>query len=351
MSRRVYRNTHQSTYPLSIVLVVAGWIVCGQAYAQNDTIYPLTGSPIRAGVVETTAEYVAVERGATNQKISSGEINKILFEGDPAGLTKGREFALDGQYKQALEDFAEVDATALPRDIIKEDLEFYIAYSQSQLALAGQFDKKAAATQMLAFASNHRSSWHWFDAAKVIGDLALSLGNTDDAYKWYGVLRRAPTTTQKIQSVYLTGLAHLESGDVEKAMAEFEKVIGINVQSAPDARLQLLAKAAMAMALAKQNQADKGLELVSTVITELGATDIEMSARAYNAQGANFEAKGDMEGAILAYLHTHLMFSSQSDADAFALSRLAELWPTVGKPERAAAARQRLRDRYPGFRP
>ncbi|TWU37687.1 hypothetical protein Q31b_44760 [Novipirellula aureliae] len=351
MTRSVYRNAHQPCLPFLIILVTASLFACAQAYAQNDTIYPLTGSPIRAAVVETTAEYVAVERGATNQKISSGEILKILFEGDPPGLTKGREFALDGQYKQALEDLAEVVRDTLPRKIIEEDWEFYVAYSQSQLALAGQADKKSAAAQMIAFASNHRTSWHWFSAAKVIGDLALALGNTDDAFKWYGVLRRAPSTTQKIQSVYLTGLAHFAAGDVEKAIAEFEKVIGINVQSAPDARLQSLAKAALAKAYAKQNQADKGLELVSSVIAELGPTDIEMSARAYNAQGANFESKGDTEGAILAYLHTHLMFSSQSDADAFALSRLAELWPKVGKPERAAAARQRLRDRYPGFRP
>ena len=51
-------------------------------------------------------------------------------------------------------------------------------------------------------------------------------------------------------------------------------------------------------------------------------------------QGAGFEASGDTEGAILAYLHTHLMFSLQPDAYAEALQRLVELWPTVGKPER-----------------
>ena len=73
------------------------------------------------------------------------------------------------------------------------------------------------------------------------------------------------------------------------------------------------------------------------------------AARIYNAQGASYEASGDTEGAILSYLHTHLMFSNQPDAHAEALKRLVELWPQVGKPERAAAARQELQQRYPGF--
>jgi hypothetical protein len=43
------------------------------------------------------------------------------------------------------------------------------------------------------------------------------------------------------------------------------------------------------------------------------------------------------------------MFSLQPDAHAEALKRLVELWPQVGKPERAAEARQELQQRYPGF--
>jgi hypothetical protein len=43
------------------------------------------------------------------------------------------------------------------------------------------------------------------------------------------------------------------------------------------------------------------------------------------------------------------MFSAQPDAHAEALKKLVELWPLVGKPERAAEARQELQQRYPGF--
>ena len=88
--------------------------------------------------------------------------------------------------------------------------------------------------------------------------------------------------------------------------------------------------------------------MVDGLIAELNPGDIEMSARIYNAQGASYEAAGDAEGAVLAYLHTHLMFSAVPDAHAEALKRLVELWPKIGKPERAAEARQELQQRYPG---
>ncbi len=57
----------------------------------------------------------------------------------------------------------------------------------------------------------------------------------------------------------------------------------------------------------------------------------------------------DREGAILAYLHTHLMFSSQPDAHAESLVRLVELWPKSANPNvrlkrtRIAAAISRIR--------
>jgi Flp pilus assembly protein TadD len=115
------------------------------------------------------------------------------------------------------------------------------------------------------------------------------------------------------------------------------------------ARLQTLASAGKAVALAQSGNAEVALELVKSLIAELNPTDVEMAARIYNAQGASYEASGDTEGAVMAYLHTHLMFSLQPDAHAEALKRLVELWPQVGKPERAAEARSELQQRYPGF--
>lgn len=319
------------------------------ATAQLDRVYDKAGDNVSGTVVQTSSQGVQLQKAGNTQDFKAGEILKILHEGDPAALTRGREFALDGQYDQALAELKNVNFNALPRDLIKADAAFYIVMCEAKLALAGKGKKDEAAKKTLAFAGKYRNSWHFFDAAKLLGDLSLARNDTAKALTYYKSLMSAPSSETKIESVYLQGLVHLKTGDSAAALTEFEKVIGLQAQTTQTARIQTLAKAGKAVALAQTGKADQGLSLVKGLIAELNPTDVQMAARIYNAQGASYQASGDDEGAIMAYLHTHLMFSAQPDAHAEALKKLVELWPKLGKPERAAEARQELQQRYPGF--
>ncbi|MGV3483521.1 MAG: tetratricopeptide repeat protein [Planctomycetaceae bacterium] len=319
------------------------------AFAQVDRIYPPSGSPISGKITEVRPDGVTIESGSNKQTIAVDQIQKIFFEGDPAGLTKGREFALDGQWQQAVDELRGVDIAGLTREVVKADATFYLTKSEAQLALVGRGNTAEAAKKLLAFVSAHPQSIHFYGAAKLLGDLAVSMGSFDQAAKYYSALSKAPSVDMKIESVYLTGLAKLRQGKPAEAQADFEKVIGASVQSVTALRLQTLAKAGLAVALSQQGKGDEGLKLVGTLIEELNSGDSEMASRIYNAQGASFEAVGDVQGAIMAYLHTHLMFSGQADAHAEALSKLVQLWPKIGKPDRAAEAREELQQRYPGW--
>ena len=287
--------------------------------------------------------------GSNTQKLFPGDVEKIALQGDPSALTKGREFAIDREYEQALEELRKVDIAGLRRDASKAEAAYYLLVCQAQAALAGRGDKTAAATAAVNFVRTYPDSWHYFAVQRLTGDLALALNRHDQAISFYERLLTAPSTNTKMESVYLTAVAHLAKDDSAKALELFNKVAGAKVQSPSSLRLQSLARAGKAVALAKTGKADEGLAIVDSLIEEMSPSDVEMGARIYNAQGASYEAKDDVEGAILAYLHTHLMFSGQPDAHAYALTRLQQLWPEVGKPGRAAEAKQELQDRYPGF--
>jgi tetratricopeptide (TPR) repeat protein len=320
------------------------------AHAQLDRVYTKESTTASTGtVLEITKNGLKLKVGANTKQFSENEIRKVLFQGDPPGLTKAREFAIDGQYEQALDELKAVDFQKLGREVIKADAEYYRLLSRAKLALAGQGDRNAAIAEAIAFATNHRDSFHVFSVAKLLGDLALASKSHAKAIEYYGFLANAPSTESKIESRYLIGVAMLDQDDIPGAQKAFADVASVDVNSTDALRLKTLAKAGQAVALAKGGQGKEGLALAEKLISELNPTDIEMSARIYNAQGASYEAAGDIEGAILAYLHTHLMFSSQPDAHARALSRLVELWPKVGRTERAAEARQELKQRYPGF--
>ena len=350
-SPRTKRIAWSAIQCMFLVAFVLGSGIFGAGTASAvDRLYEKTGGNVTGEVTATNKKGVQLKKGGSNKTYLSGDILKILFEGDPSGLTKGREFALDGQYDQALEEFKKVDADDIKREVIKADWVFYTAMCQAKLALAGKGAKDAAATAMVSFAGKFRDSWHIFDAAKLLGDLALALNKPENAMTYYKLLSQSQSPDTKVESVYLQGRVNLIDGDDEAALEKFEKIIGIAAGTTAIARIQTLAKAGKAVALTKSGKSAEGLKLVKELISELNPDDIEMAARIYNAQGASYEASGDSEGAILAYLHTHLMFSSQPDAHAEALLRLIELWPQVGQPARAAEARGELQQRYPGVK-
>lgn len=331
-------------------LVSFCWLsVGGIASAQIDRVYDKDGDNVSGTVVATNKNGVQLKKGDSTQNFASGDVLKIMFQGEPAPLTKAREFALDGQYSQAAAELKDINPASIDRDLIKAEFAFFRVYCQSKLALSGKGDKNAAAAATIQFVRQFGDSWHIYESAKLLGDLALALNNHSSALKYYSQLNNAPTGDTKIEAKYLTGLVYLNQGDSAKATEEFGRVISLKPQTPTAVRLQTLCKAGQAVAIARDGKGDEGLQLVNKLIADLNPTDTEMAARIYNAQGASYEAAGDNEGAILAYLHTHLMFAMQPDAHAEALKRLAELWPLVGKPERAAEARQELQQRYPGF--
>ncbi|MEO1528999.1 MAG: hypothetical protein AAFX06_26555 [Planctomycetota bacterium] len=320
------------------------------ATAQMDRVYVVGSNSASAGTVtETSKGGIKLKTGAKVRDFNSSEIRKILFQREPTELNRGRELAIDGQYEQALTELKGIDGEKLTRDVVRAEATYYVVLCNAKLALAGRGDRNAAIAGAIGFARNNSNSYHFFSVAKLLGDLALATKAYDKAIQYYGALKDAPSAESKIESRYLVGVANLEKGDVAQAEAAFGDVASVSVNSAEALRLKVLAQAGQAVALARNGKGKEGLSLVESLIEKLNPTDIEMSARVYNAQGASYEAAGDIEGAILSYLHTHLMFSGQSDAHAKALGRLVELWPKVGRAERAAEARQELQQRYPGF--
>jgi tetratricopeptide (TPR) repeat protein len=229
---------------LILLILACTWIAGTRtATAQLDRVYDKAGDNVSGTVVKTSAQGVQLKKAGSTQEFKAGEILKILHEGDPAPLTRGREFALDGQYAQALAELKNVNFNALPRDLIKADAAFYMVMCEAKLALAGKGKKDEAAKKTLAFAGKYRDSWHFFDAAKLLGDLSLALNDNTKALTYYKSLMSAPSTDTKIESVYLQGLVHLKTGDSAAALAEFEKVIGVKAQTTQTARILTLTKA------------------------------------------------------------------------------------------------------------
>ncbi len=317
------------------------------ALAQLDRVYPEKGSVV-SGVVKTISPVeVTVSVGSADQKVPTNTIRKIIFEGDPAPLNSARSALLEDQFETAQAELQRVDMSKLARDESKAEFMFFVSYTTAKLALAGREDAAKASKMMTEFVRRYPQSWHFYQAAQTLGDLAMAQ-KSPDAAKYYAALSNSPFPEYKLKAGYLEGLALQRAGNGEQAAQRFSQVVGTQINSAEGVRYQKLAKIGLAMALAQTDKADQALQEIGPLIEQNDPADLEISARLYNAQGFALLKKQDNEGATLAYLHTDLLFSAEADAHLDALKHLIELWNKLGLPDRAAATRSRLEQLYPG---
>lgn len=341
--------TAHSTRFLIAAALLAGALFSATAQAQTDRLYPKEGNVVIGKTKSIGKNEVVMTVGGKDQSYPSSDIQRLVFQGDPQGLTQAREFVSDAQYDKALQELQQLDIAKLSRDVMKADAQFYLALSQGEMALSGQGDLNTATSQVLSFVKNNSDSWHFYAAARLLGDLAKAIGNYPKAAQYYGFLLRSPSRTLKVESVYQGGMVKFAQGDLKGAQADLKKVAELKPNSVEERRLQTLAQAGLAVVTAKEGKPDAALKMVGDLISTLNPIDTQTAAAIYNAQGASYAAAGDEEGALLAYLHTQLMYSMHAAEHVEALKQLIELWSKVGKPDRAAQARGELQQRYPGL--
>lgn len=319
------------------------------AQAQNDRVFPINGNAISGQLGTVTKNGITLQAGGAAQAIPAHTILKIMFSGDPPELTRGREFALDNQFDKALEELKKTDLGKIRREVITADVLYYRLLSEAKLSLVGQGNRAQASANLVNFVQKHSDSWHYYDAARLLGDLAVADGKLDMAKNSYGALRNAAAPELKIESVYLTSRVLLLEGNAAEAQAGFQKVVEARIDTPAAGRLQLMAKAGLVAALGMQGQTEPAITASDALIAELSPTDTELAARIYNARGLAYDKADQSEAAIRAYLHTHLMFSGTPDAHVESLQALVQLWPKVGKTDRANQMRQILQQTYPGW--
>lgn len=331
------------------LFVVAG--MTSSVSAQFDQVYGYRGSPTN-GIIsdESTPTQIVIEVQGAKRTIPVNEVRRVTLADDPAELRRGRDNILTGQIEAGYDDLRKVDVASIKRALTKADLQYYLAYCQSKLALTGGGDKGAAAKAMLAFVGANPKSFHFFDAAEVLGDLAVSLGSYDGAAKYYGALAdKAPWPDYKMRGAVLKARALEQKGDFADALKDYDAVIASSVDTPAAMQQKLMAQAGKASCLAGTGAAAEGIKLAEEIIMKNSPEDnSELFGRTYNALGASYLKAGKPKEALMAYLHTDVLFYSVPEVHAEALYNLSKLWLSLKKQDRADSARNLLVDRYAG---
>lgn len=325
-------------------------LVATSAPAQQDQIFVKGGAPTRGTIVGISPAVVKIETTGVTRDFEVRTIQKLSFGDEPADVGTARDQALAGQYENALASLKKVNPAEIQNAAIQQEVGYYAAYCNAKLALTAGGDRRVAKDGLFEFIRANPTTYHFFEAAQLLGDLSFALNEYAEAAKFYGALAKADWPEYKMRAAVLQARAQSAEGKYAEATAAYDLILssGLNTPEAVEQKMQ--ATVGRAVCLAATGKHEEGITIIEDLIAKNDPNDASLFGRAYNALGACYLKAGKTQEALMAYLHTDVLFFTDGESHAEALYNLSKLWAAVNKSDRAVEARTTLQSRYPGSR-
>ncbi len=346
-SQRLLKNTLLAT---AFVFLIAASSAMAQV---TDKIWPVKGVAANGTVSRMTATAVYLESGGAEQEFLITAIRKVTFADEPSELDRARDLVIAGRYNDALAELTKVNAANLTIEFMKKDHQFFLGKCAAQLALRGEFPKGPAVAidfvKRFVDDPTSKQNYHYFEAVESLADLYYGTGDFAGGEKQYQVLVTGAPGNSKVRAMVRKGECQIGQENYAAASTTFDTVIKANLGSfANGEEQQAFAKIGKATCVAAQGTAADGITLIEEIIRKEDPKNMALFGRAYNAMGACYEKEGKSKDALLAYLHTDILFYGDSNTHAEALYHLVKLWDQDGRSDRSLKAREVLRSRYGG---
>jgi tetratricopeptide (TPR) repeat protein len=303
-------------------------------------------------VSDMTPLEVTLNRGAPGgKKIAVNQIKSILFDGEPPELAQARVNVANGAYAKAQQLLDKIDANQVKRDFIKQDVEFFQAFSAAKLALGGEGEIVEAGRRLNTFVRSYPNNYHYLEASEIMGDLLMISGRFENAQKQYAELAKAPWPDYKMRAAVAIGRSLQAQNKHAEAIQQFDSALAVTDDGGADAQNQKQAATlGKAVSLAETAKLDEAVSIIEKIIENADPQQKDLQARAYNALGSCYEKGKKDKDALLAFLHVDVLYNTVPDAHAEALAHLVPLWKAVGQEERSREAREQLLQKYAGSR-
>ncbi len=310
----------------------------------DDRVFPVEGAFSSGQIKQVSPEGVRISVRNKDVEIPIGEIRKITFDGEPRGLDRAREFVLNEQFDQAIDELGRIDASELKSDPVKVDFEFYTAFCEGKLSLAGKSDPRAAAGKLVGFSRKYPTSHHFYDTNDLIGQLAESLGQ--NAQRFYATLAASSSPSIKAKGAYRLGYFELGRGNVQPAQQAFQTAVSLGAGGEATQRYKRLSQVGLARCQIASGDAKGALEKLNRMVETNNSKDLELFAYISNARGAANIELGKKKEALIRFLQTDLLFFEDQAMHAEALYHLSKLWREIGESTRGAEAKSKLDKLY-----
>jgi tetratricopeptide (TPR) repeat protein len=326
----------------SLLVVLGVAVVAGadDVTLISGATFKAPGNRVRGTIQAETPTEVKVEGQAT--AIPVDQIASISYTGQPPNLTLAESRETGGALSEAADLYQKAAADAAGKDFIVRAAQFGRARALADLAESDLSKAGPAIDALEGFIKANPSSRQLGPALEILARLAMQKEDFDRASKALTDLAKIPWAAER--SAVLQARLLSRRGQFDKAIAALDKMMaGVPKDSAKYREAQL----AKAESLAGLKRFEEAEATVLAVIKAAPAEDAEAQALAYNTLGDCLRAADKPKDALMAYLHTDVLFSKDKEQHARALSQIAQLWRALRRDDRAEEAVERLKQDYP----
>ena len=339
---------------LLTLLLVGG--ICHQltcptaARGQDETVYRLRAdggtSKVSGKVTEITPFGVTVQSNSGPLEIPFAEIDKVVTVNEPLEVGRARDRLETGRFDDVLAELQKItDPNKAPA--ARNEIEFLTAAATAQISLrGGSVTAQDAGRAMVEYLKNNPTSYHFYPGTELLGKLLLAVGRPELAEPEFAKLIESKSKAMILRGYFSRGESLIEMGKFADAANSFQAIQAMEANDDLTQSYKLLAKVRQAKAQALQGQFAEAIQAIQDVIKVESPDNELLFAYAYNSLGTAQQQAGNLKEAATAFLHTELLYSSQSEPHAEALYQLALIWPQLEQTDRASRARNTLKTRY-----
>jgi len=326
--------------PATALTLLVTLALAATAAADVVTLLPdAPGKDHRFGGKVTAESPTEVTIGT--QKVAVDQIESVTYDGKAASLmTTASQREKDGKLADAAADFKAAVEAAEPNSFVAQAATF------ARLRILAQTNPAEAITGLDSFTRDptNKAGRHIVPALELLIRLAMAKPDYDRADRAVAILEKIPAPSAPDRAAVAKARILTKRGKPVDAVALLDRIIA---GSKPETAKGREARLAKAEALAAQKKYDDARKLAMEAIDAANTEDAEALSAGYNVLGDVLRAAGKPKDALLAYLHTDLLFARDKDEHARALAQIAALWRELKRDDRADETLERLKHEYP----
>ena len=309
---------------------------------QGTTFKQGSGGKVRGTIQSETPSEIVLKLGANLINVPIDQVDSVRYDGQTPTIILAESSEGGGQLEKAAELYKKAASESEGKPFIEQAAKFKQASVTTDLALADPTKAGEAVALLDTFVKANPNTRHTPAALEKLARLQLQKGDYAQVEKTIALMEKFPRGADR--AGVLRAKVSAKKGDYAESITELDKLIKASPDGSPRQREAKLAKAESLAGLKKFGEAEADLR---AAIKSLPAEDVAAQSAAYNGLGDCLRAAGRPKDALLAYLHTDILYSKDKEQHPRALAQIALLWRELKRDDRADEIQQRLKVEYP----